>query len=77
MIYWELWKERNDLVWNQTSVHISEVLISVSSVFNWTSVQNKSYDSFLWFMTDEDGIEHWKAPNENKIKINVDAAIFE
>lgn len=78
MVCWELWKARNNLVWNQKGGEITEVVVSTTSVLNhWISVQDKTFDNFLGFMTQDDGAEHWKAPNVDKIKVNTDAAIFE
>ena len=37
------------------------------------SAQDKSFDSFLGFMTQEDGAEHWKLPTEGTVKVNTDA----
>lgn len=41
------------------------------------SVQYRTFDHFMGFMTHEDGQERWSPPTCNRIKINVDAAIFE
>lgn len=58
----------------------SEVLVVVSAnlCFNqWKSAQDKTFDSYLGFMTQADGNEHWELPTEGKVKINTDAAIFD
>ncbi|KAL8149999.1 hypothetical protein AgCh_006858 [Apium graveolens] len=78
MICWMLWKSRNDLVWNQHSMEVFEVVESATTVLNqWRSVQDKSFDNFLGYMSQDDGHEHWKLPQSDKVKINSDAAIFE
>ena len=41
------------------------------------SVQDKSFNRFMAYMNQEDGDEHWHTPMINRVKINVDAAIFE
>lgn len=77
MICWIVWKNRNDLVWNQHSLEANEVVESSFYVLNqWKSVKDKTFDRFMGFMTHDDGTEHWLPPTFNKVKINTDAAIF-
>ncbi|KAL8108560.1 hypothetical protein AgCh_024870 [Apium graveolens] len=77
MVCWMMWKNRNDLVWNQHCLDSAEVLESATSVLNqWRSVQDKTFDRFMGYMTQEDGEEHWYKPQINSVKINTDAAIF-
>ncbi|KAL8110299.1 hypothetical protein AgCh_026140 [Apium graveolens] len=71
-----LWKNRNDLVWNQHSADSAEVIESTISVLNqWRSVQDM--DRFMGYITQEDGDEHWNPPPFDSIKINTDATIFQ
>lgn len=43
MICWIIWKQRNELVWNQHSLEVAEVVESAYSILNqWTSVQDKN-----------------------------------
>lgn len=50
---------------------------SALSVLNqWKSVQDRTFDRFLGFMSLEDGDEHWSLPSSNSVKVNSDAAIF-
>lgn len=72
MLCWMVWKSRNELVWNQHSVEVHEVVESAKSV----SVQDTSFVNILGFLNPEDGYEHWRRPTENRVKVNVDAAIF-
>ena len=73
-----IWKNRNELIWNQRSLNISEVVESAYSVLNqWRSVQDHTFDRFLGYMSHEDGDEHWHLPQPNSVKVNTDAAIFE
>ena len=47
-------------------------------VFNqWKYAQDKTFDNYLGLMTNADGIEHWTLPEDNMIKVNSDATIFE
>lgn len=56
----------------------SELICSASIILNqWTSVQDKNFDSFMGFMTLDDDQEHWSLPTFNSIKIHIGAAIFE
>ncbi|KAL8100419.1 hypothetical protein AgCh_032616 [Apium graveolens] len=78
MLCWMLWKNRNELVWNQKCLDVSEVLVSALSVLNqWRFVQDKHFDNFLSFINQEDGREQWQLPSLNRVKVNTDAAIFE
>ena len=54
------------------------MLNSAYSILNqWRSVQDRTFDRFMGYMTPEDGNEHRNKPPVNSIKINMDAAIFE
>lgn len=78
MICWSLWKNRNNIVWNQKSSEVTEVVNSAILVLNqWQSAQDRSFDHSLGFMTPSDGEEHWQLPQMNMIKVNTDAALFE
>lgn len=51
---------------------------SAKTVLNqWVSVQDKNFVSHLSLVTQDDGHEHWRLPTDNRIKVNVDAAIFD
>ncbi|KAL8121302.1 hypothetical protein AgCh_018147 [Apium graveolens] len=68
----------NDLVWNQHIMQVTEVVESAKVVLNqWRNVQDKTFNIFLGFMSQDDGHEHWQPPQENRVKVNTDAAIFE
>lgn len=43
----------------------------------YKSAQDMSFDNYLGFMTPSNGSEHWKLPHEGRVKINIDAALFE
>lgn len=53
MICWSLWKNKNDIVWNQRGIEYTEIC----------SAQVRSFDISLRFMTQEDGNEYWERPN--------------
>lgn len=78
VVCWLLWKNRNDAIWKQRSVDSSELVNSAFSILNqWRSVQDKNFDHFLAFVNPEDGVEQWHKPENNSVKINTDAALFE
>ncbi|KAL8098317.1 hypothetical protein AgCh_031185 [Apium graveolens] len=68
----------NDLVWNKKRMDISEVLFSAISVLNkWQYVQDKSFNNTLSFLTQNEGQDKWQALEVNRVKVNVDAALFD
>lgn len=78
MLCWTIWRNRNSIVWNQRGEEFSEVCKSAKLQLNqWKNAQDKSFDNFLGFMSQEDGKERWECPQEGTIKINVDATLFE
>lgn len=78
MITWALWKNRNEIVWKQKSKEPTNLVESAILVLNkWQGAQDRSFDLSFGFMTQSDGAEHWKQPNENTVKVNTDAALFE
>nr|XP_017251820.1 PREDICTED: uncharacterized protein LOC108222412 isoform X3 [Daucus carota subsp. sativus]XP_017251821.1 PREDICTED: uncharacterized protein LOC108222412 isoform X3 [Daucus carota subsp. sativus] len=57
---------------------VTEVVVMAKSTLNhWINAQDKFFDSSLGYMTQDDGVERWRTPNVDTIKINTDAAIFE
>lgn len=77
MICWEIWRNINEVVWNQKGEESDKVVDSAKLIFNqWFNVQDVSFDNSLGFMTPEDDREHWECPKEGTVKINTDAAIF-
>lgn len=78
MTCWMIRKNRNEIVWNQKGSEFSEVCKLAKLTLNqWIYAQDKSFDPSLGFMTQEDGKEHWEHPQEGKVKINIDATLFE
>lgn len=74
---WSIWRARNETVWNQRCMDVNEVIMTAVSTLNqWVNAQDKSFDTFLGYMTSEDGIEQLRAPNADTIKNNTDATIF-
>lgn len=77
MICWEVWRNKNAIVWHQKGEKFDRVVASAKLTFShWSSDQDKSYDHFLGFMTQYDGKEHWECPGNGKLNVNTDAPIF-
>lgn len=78
MVAWALWKNRNDIVWQQKSKEYVEIVTSAVQVLNnWESAQDKSFDNTIGFLTQADGDVHWKQPQIGIVKVNTDAALFD
>lgn len=78
MISWMLWKNKNEVVWNQKGTDFSSTVTSAFFIFNqWKFVQDKSFSISMGFMTQEDGSEQWRGPTADRVKVNSDAALFE
>lgn len=78
MVSWMIWKSRNDVIWKQHCTGINEVVQSAFSILcQWTNAQDKSFSPILSHISQEDGHEQWTLPQQNWIKINTDAAIFQ
>ncbi|XP_074326550.1 uncharacterized protein LOC141664498 [Apium graveolens] len=77
MLCWAIWKCRNDLVWKQKGMEVSEVVALTKVVLNqWRQAQDKNFDRTWGLLNSEDSDELWTVPMENKIKVNTDAAVF-
>lgn len=69
MVCWMIWKNINDLVWNQHSMAPSEVVNSaLSSLNQWKLVQDRTFDRFMGFMTQEDGVKQWHSQRETVLR---------
>ncbi|KAL8155720.1 hypothetical protein AgCh_000936 [Apium graveolens] len=78
MISWMIWKSRNEIVWNQKFMDCSNVvMLALSDLNQWKFVQDRSFSNSLGYMTQDDGLEQWQLPKENRVKVNSDAALFE
>ncbi|XP_062087000.1 uncharacterized protein LOC133793720 [Humulus lupulus] len=77
MLFWGLWKARNDLVWRNKRLAPNSVVVVSTSVFNqWSQAQLKSDIPTAAYLTDADGVENWQRPNPGSVKVNMDAALF-
>lgn len=77
MLCWALWRGRNELIWKQKHMEISQIVVLAQTVLSqWKSVHDKTQDTTLGLLNLEDGDDRWNAPSEETIKINTDAALF-
>ncbi|XP_030502725.2 uncharacterized protein LOC115717895 [Cannabis sativa] len=77
MVCWAIWCARNDLIWQQRSRSVKDVVnFANSSLDQWLKAQGKGNIPLLSPLKDGDGAELWLKPSIG-IKLNVDATIFE
>lgn len=77
MLCWAVWNARNELVWQQKGSRVDKVVQSAKNYFvQWRDAQMSN--SIALFPSDNvrDGATHWVKPQENIIKVSVDAATF-
>lgn len=73
-----LWRAMNDLVWNQKYSTVNKVVAAAKQYLTqWTVTQNRSYVVYLQPQVNGYGASSWVKPQPNKVKVSVDAAIFE
>lgn len=64
-------------MWNKRSITAEEVVVSAKLTLNqWRSAQTLDINSFLGFLSPEDGRDRWVKPVRNNVKVNVEAAFF-
>ncbi|KAM6591280.1 hypothetical protein CsatA_013885 [Cannabis sativa] len=72
-----IWKAQNLVVWKNKTFSRNEVIASAQiTLDHWRNAQDNTSLSSLFFENRGDGAERWTKPEANKIKINVDAALF-
>lgn len=77
MLMWSIWKARNTVAWNDTYLHVDEVVRSAHFTLDqWTEALSRNFSPSGKIMHSKDGKELWMKPVGNTIKINVDAALF-
>ncbi|KAM6547817.1 hypothetical protein CsatB_019493 [Cannabis sativa] len=77
MLCWAIWKARNLVVWKNKVSSQAEVIASAQTTLDhWRNAQDNFSLSSLFFENRGDGAERWTKPESNKIKLNVDAALF-
>ncbi|XP_062089021.1 uncharacterized protein LOC133795583 [Humulus lupulus] len=77
MVCWALWQVRNEKVWKDTNRSVKEVIALARGNFDqWRYAHDKTFIPSLLLLHPGEGAEHWSTPGGNKIKINIDAAVF-
>ncbi|XP_060963698.1 uncharacterized protein LOC133033112 [Cannabis sativa] len=77
MLCWSLWKFRNDKVWNAKSPLVEEIVTSAKlTLANWINAPNR-FQTTPISHSRVDNNEHWTPPSFQKLKVNVDGAIFQ
>ncbi|KAF4361108.1 hypothetical protein G4B88_000409 [Cannabis sativa] len=75
MICWGIWRARNDLAWNNKEPVAAGVVSSTSAYFNqWLLANSRSQGAASAVSRGVE--ERWSVPEEDTIKINVDASVF-
>ncbi|XP_062075482.1 uncharacterized protein LOC133779546 [Humulus lupulus] len=76
VLRWEIWRARNNLVWNQNLSSVLVVVFCAKPHLNhWLYAQLSLAPSPS--MLQEEVHEHWSQYAVNSIKINVDTTIFD
>ncbi|XP_074351790.1 uncharacterized protein LOC141690935 [Apium graveolens] len=74
---WSIWKNRNEVIWQQKGRESKDIVTSTIHVLNdWESAQDRSFDKSIGFITQADGDSHWQQPQMGTVKINNDAIMF-
>jgi len=75
MMLWCLWRRRNDKVWDGDLKPINiAVQLARESLFQWQEVRSRPA---ALVQHQQQHIEAWQPPDEDFVKCNVDAAMFE
>lgn len=74
LICWSLWNRRNKWLWNRVSVSIFGTTSSAMNLLtDWKTAQ---VDHVKHASASNINVRRWQAPQQNWVKINMDAAIF-
>lgn len=77
MIWWSVWKARNEYLWQNKISSVSEVAISAKRRLDqWVNAQKHISSLSSGPVNPGDGLERWIKLSEKMIKVNVDAAVF-
>ncbi|XP_074347377.1 uncharacterized protein LOC141686227 [Apium graveolens] len=77
-ICWALWRNRNDLVWNQRHASVNKTVAAAKQLLSqWSLAQNRSTSALLQPALEGDEACIWVNPQQNTVKVTVDAAVFE
>lgn len=75
---WAIWRARNDVVWNHKRSQVNKIVAAAKQyLVQWRCAQDRVIYIQPSSMQEGDGAFSWVVPQENIIKITVDAAVFE
>lgn len=75
---WSIWRSRNDLVWNQKFTSVNRTVAAAKqNLVQWKVTQGRLFTTPLQPSFEGDGATTWVKPQPNKIKVSVDASVFE
>ncbi|XP_074346294.1 uncharacterized protein LOC141685071 [Apium graveolens] len=78
MLLWSIWKVRNMVVWQDTYLHVDEVVRTIHLTLDqWIEAQEFFFVPSVNGLHTMDGKELWTKPDQQTIKINLDAALFD
>ncbi|KAM6567690.1 uncharacterized protein LOC115723971 [Cannabis sativa] len=78
MVSWGIWRARNNFVWQKRSWFASNIVTSARNMLDqYKFAQEMKGFSLSPFNDGKWTCERWIAPVLNKIKVNVDGALFE
>ncbi|XP_063939145.1 uncharacterized protein LOC135148333 [Daucus carota subsp. sativus] len=77
MVCWTIWRARNDLVWNQKYTKVGRIVAeAMQHLTQWNIAQSRWSQASLRPDVEGDGASVWARPLPNKVKVSVDAAVF-
>ncbi|XP_060962035.1 uncharacterized protein LOC133032185 [Cannabis sativa] len=78
VVSWAIWRARNEFVWQKKSWSASNIVASARIVLDhYKFAQGRKGLSLAPLDDGGRNLERWIAPELNKIKVNVDGALFE
>ncbi|KAM6548368.1 hypothetical protein CsatB_020044 [Cannabis sativa] len=77
MIRWSIWKACNNIVWNNKTSTVAEVVSMAHQVLGqWKFAQSCRFEPLHLSSNNSSSSDYWTKPLEGMIKINVDGATF-
>ncbi|XP_074364742.1 uncharacterized protein LOC141705752 [Apium graveolens] len=76
-LYWALWRNLNDLVWNQKSSSVNKTVAAAKQYLTqWSIAQGRSSMALLQPGHEGDGDCIWVSPQQNSVKVSTNVAVF-